>query len=201
MIAHMYEERGLFTGMAESLDSISEKLIRRHPHVAADSGALDAGRRHPAVERDQGNRRRAETEGLGAGLGLPRPASPGAGPTSSRKEAAKAGFDLDGRPGRHRQAAGRDRGNRGGLGLRKPGGRGSRDRGYPVLRGKPLSVPGRGSPRSPSTGRGALLPQVPARGEGHGPGRACPGGGQHGPGWDALRNGAKAGETDTRPAG
>lgn len=38
MIAHMYEERGLFT-VADSLDSISDKLIRRHPHVFGDSEA------------------------------------------------------------------------------------------------------------------------------------------------------------------
>lgn len=38
MIAYMYEEKGDFT-VADSLLGISEKLIRRHPHVFGDSEA------------------------------------------------------------------------------------------------------------------------------------------------------------------
>lgn len=38
MIAEMYEERGQFT-VADSLNDISDKLIRRHPHVFGDSEA------------------------------------------------------------------------------------------------------------------------------------------------------------------
>lgn len=38
MIAYMYEEEGAFS-VADSLSSISEKLVRRHPHVFGDAKA------------------------------------------------------------------------------------------------------------------------------------------------------------------
>ncbi|RPJ50553.1 MAG: nucleoside triphosphate pyrophosphohydrolase [Methanobacteriota archaeon] len=38
MISYMHEEKGAFP-VAAALDDISEKLIRRHPHVFGDSGA------------------------------------------------------------------------------------------------------------------------------------------------------------------
>lgn len=38
MIAYMYEQAGSFS-LAESLDDLSDKLVRRHPHVFGDSDA------------------------------------------------------------------------------------------------------------------------------------------------------------------
>jgi len=91
MIAHMYEERGLFT-VAESLDSISEKLIRRHPHVFADSDAStpDAVIRQWNEIKETVEGRRPKDSVLDS---VSRALPPLERAYKLQKKAAKAGFD------------------------------------------------------------------------------------------------------------
>lgn len=91
MIAHMYEERGLFT-VADSLDSISDKLIRRHPHVFADSDAStpDAVIRQWNQIKETVEGRRPKDSVLDE---VSRALPPMERAYKLQKKAAKAGFD------------------------------------------------------------------------------------------------------------
>lgn len=91
MIAHMYEERGLFT-VADSLDSISDKLIRRHPHVFGngDAATPDAVIRQWNQIKETVEGRRPKDSVLDE---VSRALPPLERAYKLQKKAAKAGFD------------------------------------------------------------------------------------------------------------
>ena len=91
MIAQMYEEQGSFT-VAESLDSLSDKLIRRHPHVFADSDAStpDAVIRQWNEIKETVEGRRPKDSALDT---VSRALPPLERSYKIQKKAAKAGFD------------------------------------------------------------------------------------------------------------
>ncbi|MBC8016818.1 MAG: nucleoside triphosphate pyrophosphohydrolase [Sporomusaceae bacterium] len=90
--ARIAEESGLFT-MQQIIDGITEKMIRRHPHVYGDITARDAGEvvlNWDAIkEREYGSERTSVLDGVPKGL-----------PSLMRSyklqnKAAKVGFDWD----------------------------------------------------------------------------------------------------------
>ncbi len=91
MFAVMYEEQGAFA-VADSLDSISDKLVRRHPHVFADSKAdtPDAviHQWNEIKEKVEG-RRKKDSALDGVSRGMP----PLERSYKLQKAAAKVGFD------------------------------------------------------------------------------------------------------------
>ena len=91
MLAYMYEQEGTFS-VADVLDGISEKLIRRHPHVFSEHGAALS----PTEVIQNWDRIKIEQEGrkpkdsiLDEVHGLP----PLDRAWKLQKKAAKAGFD------------------------------------------------------------------------------------------------------------
>jgi len=52
MLAYMHEQEGIFS-VADTLQGISEKLIRRHPHVFGTSSANDKAEPNPALSSDE----------------------------------------------------------------------------------------------------------------------------------------------------
>jgi ATP diphosphatase len=89
--ARMAEEEGRFA-FADVAKSISDKMIRRHPHVFGDAAARDAAAQTAAWETQKSAERaaRAETGAL-AGVPTPLPALTRAAKLASR--AARVGFD------------------------------------------------------------------------------------------------------------
>ncbi|HOX32482.1 MAG TPA: nucleoside triphosphate pyrophosphohydrolase [Spirochaetales bacterium] len=91
MIAYMHEEGGAFS-VADSLDSISAKLVRRHPHVfgEAEAATPDAVLRQWNEIKEKVEGRRAKDSILDA---VPRALPPLERANKVQKKAAKAGFD------------------------------------------------------------------------------------------------------------
>ncbi|GHT91249.1 nucleoside triphosphate pyrophosphohydrolase [Spirochaetia bacterium] len=102
MLAYMHEQEGSFT-VADALTTVSEKLIRRHPHVFGEAG----GRRHPAKDSpevltsaevlDNWAKIKVEQEGRKPKDSILDEVSRGLPPLDRsyklQKKAAKAGFD------------------------------------------------------------------------------------------------------------
>jgi nucleoside triphosphate diphosphatase len=89
--ARMAEEAGLF-GFAKVAKSISDKMIRRHPHVFGDADARDATAQTSAWEAEKLNERAARMQsGTLAGVPTTLPALTRALKLTSR--AARVGFD------------------------------------------------------------------------------------------------------------
>ena len=116
--AAIAEQEGRFS-LADVAREISDKMIRRHPHVF---GSVDGRRRGRGASRT-GRRSRRPSGGHDAappGLdgvdrrGVPGTCRPCRTPSSSRKAAAKGGFDWDDARGTARQGGrGAGRGHRG----------------------------------------------------------------------------------------
>jgi len=91
MAAYMYEQEGIFS-VAEALDSVSEKLVRRHPHVFGDADADS-----PDAVVEQWNRIKEQKEGRRKKDSLlddvPRHLPPLERAYKIQKKAAKVGFD------------------------------------------------------------------------------------------------------------
>lgn len=91
MVAYMHEESGAFA-VADALDAISAKLVRRHPHVFADAEAStpDAVVRqwNEIKEKVEGRRRKDSLLDE-----VPRALPPLERAYKVQKKAAKAGFD------------------------------------------------------------------------------------------------------------
>ena len=89
--ARMAEEDGHFA-FADVAKAISDKMIRRHPHVFGEAAARDAGMQHAAWEAQKSTERasRAETGTL-SGIPTALPALTRAHKLTSR--AARVGFD------------------------------------------------------------------------------------------------------------
>ena len=91
MIAYMHEQQGLFS-VADTLDGLSEKLIRRHPHVFKETPALTPGealQNWTKIKVEQEGRRPKDSLLDEVGRGLP----PLDRAWKLQKKAAKAGFD------------------------------------------------------------------------------------------------------------
>jgi nucleoside triphosphate diphosphatase len=89
--ARMAEEAGLF-GFAEVAKCISDKMIRRHPHVFGDAAARDAGQQTAAWEAQKSAERAARRQsGALSGVPVGLPALTRALKLSGR--AARVGFD------------------------------------------------------------------------------------------------------------
>ncbi|MDR2729790.1 MAG: nucleoside triphosphate pyrophosphohydrolase [Treponema sp.] len=91
MIAYMHEQKGNFT-VADSLEKISEKLIRRHPHVFGDVKVKDSEEvlnNWAAIKIEQEGRKPKDSLLDEVSAGLP----PMERAWKLQKKAAKAGFD------------------------------------------------------------------------------------------------------------
>lgn len=89
--ARMAEEAGLF-GFAEVARAISDKMVRRHPHVFGEAAARDAGMQRVAWEAQKKAERVARAEGgTLAGIPVGLPALTRAAKLTAR--AARVGFD------------------------------------------------------------------------------------------------------------
>lgn len=89
--ARMAEETGAF-GMQDVIDGITEKLIRRHPHIFGDVKVADAGEvlvNWEAIKKQEKPERVSALDGVPKGL----PALMAA--EKLQKKAAKVGFDWD----------------------------------------------------------------------------------------------------------
>ncbi len=90
MIGQMYEEAGRFT-LADSLQALCEKLIRRHPHVFGDARAETSGQvieQWEEIKRQERNGKKMSFLHK-AGRGLP----PLEKAQEVQKKAARVGFD------------------------------------------------------------------------------------------------------------
>jgi MazG family protein len=93
--AQMASEEKLFT-IGDSLDSINEKLIRRHPHVFGDETALtgaDVKKRWDEIKSEEKRAKAEGPQGLLASVPRALPALVEAQQITSR--AARAGFDWN----------------------------------------------------------------------------------------------------------
>ncbi|HEY0720599.1 MAG TPA: nucleoside triphosphate pyrophosphohydrolase [Gammaproteobacteria bacterium] len=91
--ARMAEEVGAFA-FADVVEAITEKMIRRHPHVFADAAVTDAAeqtRRWEALKADERAAKSAGESSLLDGVALGLPALTRA--EKLQKRAARAGFD------------------------------------------------------------------------------------------------------------
>jgi len=91
MIAYMHEEKGAFA-VSDSLVTIAEKLVRRHPHVFGEAVAADS----QAVLRQWGEiKEKVEGRGKKDSLldSVPRSLPPLERAHKIQKKASKAGFD------------------------------------------------------------------------------------------------------------
>ena len=89
--ARMAEEAGMFS-LQEVIDGVTEKLVRRHPHVFGDIQAADAGAAllsWEASKQIEKKERKSKLDGVPAGL----PALMSA--QKLQHKAAKVGFDWD----------------------------------------------------------------------------------------------------------
>ncbi len=91
MIAYMYEQKGDFS-VSDSLEDVSDKLVRRHPHVFGDAVAKDAGE-----VLTQWNKIKVEKEGRRAKDSILDEVSRALPPLERayriQKKASKVGFD------------------------------------------------------------------------------------------------------------
>jgi tetrapyrrole methylase family protein/MazG family protein len=96
MIAYMHEQDGRFT-VADVLEGISEKLVRRHPHVFEGLKAEDGSALNSAEVLDNWARIKVEQEGRKPKDSILDEVSRGLPPLDRawklQKKAAKAGFD------------------------------------------------------------------------------------------------------------
>ncbi len=89
--AQMAQEAGWF-GFGEVAKAISDKMVRRHPHVFGDAAARDAGAQTAAWEAQKATERAARAEtGTLAGVPVGLPALTRAAKLTKR--AARVGFD------------------------------------------------------------------------------------------------------------
>jgi tetrapyrrole methylase family protein/MazG family protein len=91
MVAYMYEQEGVFS-VADSLGSISEKLVRRHPHVFGESDADTSEKvlaQWQEIKEKVEGRRPKDSLLDGVSKALP----PLERAYKMQKKAAKAGFD------------------------------------------------------------------------------------------------------------
>ena len=91
MVAYMNEEAGAFS-VADSLDTIGEKLVRRHPHVFGEAEARDSAevlRQWDEIKVKVEGRRKKDSLLDGVSRALP----PLERAYKIQKKAAKAGFD------------------------------------------------------------------------------------------------------------
>jgi tetrapyrrole methylase family protein/MazG family protein len=91
MLSYMHQEEGLFT-VAETLEGIGEKLIRRHPHVFGETKVKDSAevlRNWAKIKVEQEGRRPKDSVLDGVSRSLP----PLDRAYRLQKKAAKAGFD------------------------------------------------------------------------------------------------------------
>jgi tetrapyrrole methylase family protein/MazG family protein len=91
MLAYMHEEQGRFS-VADALTGISEKLIRRHPHVFGDVQVQDSAEvleNWAKIKVEQEGRKPKDSILDGVSAGLP----PLDRAWKLQKKAAKAGFD------------------------------------------------------------------------------------------------------------
>lgn len=89
--ARMAEETGAF-GMQDVIDGITEKLIRRHPHIFGDVKVADAGEvlvNWEAIKKQEKPERTSALDGVPKGLPALMTAE------KLQKKAAKVGFDWD----------------------------------------------------------------------------------------------------------
>jgi tetrapyrrole methylase family protein/MazG family protein len=93
MIAYMHEQAGLFS-VADALENVSEKLVRRHPHVFGDTRVKDS-----AEVLDNWAKIKVEQEGRAPKDSILDEVSKALPPLDRafklQKKAAKAGFDWD----------------------------------------------------------------------------------------------------------
>jgi tetrapyrrole methylase family protein/MazG family protein len=91
MLAYMHQEEGLFT-VAETLEGVGEKLIRRHPHVFGEAQVKDSAEvlRNWAKIKVEQEGRRPKDSVLDE---VPRSLPPLNRAYKLQKKAAKAGFD------------------------------------------------------------------------------------------------------------
>ena len=90
-IAYMYEEAGEFS-VSDSLEELSEKLVRRHPHVFGDAAAADSGevlRQWDVIKETIEGRAKKDSVLDEVSRALP----PLERAYKLQKKAAKAGFD------------------------------------------------------------------------------------------------------------
>lgn len=91
--ACMAEERGAFT-MADSLRTVNEKLVRRHPHVFAEARVRDAGQVVENWDQIKAEERRERGESRESALdGVPRGMPALLHAEKLQRQAAKVGFD------------------------------------------------------------------------------------------------------------
>jgi tetrapyrrole methylase family protein/MazG family protein len=91
MISYMHEEKGLFS-VADVLQTVSEKLVRRHPHVFGDTKVKDSAEalnNWAKIKVEQEGRRPKDSVLDEISAGLP----PLDRAWKLQKKAAKAGFD------------------------------------------------------------------------------------------------------------
>ena len=90
MLSYMHQEKGAFS-IADVLEGICEKLIRRHPHVFAGIKVKDT-----AEVLDNWAKIKVEQEGRKPGFldGIPQGLPPLERAVKLQKKAAKTGFDL-----------------------------------------------------------------------------------------------------------
>jgi tetrapyrrole methylase family protein/MazG family protein len=91
MLAYMHEEQGLFS-VADALDGVSEKLVRRHPHVFGGVTVRDSAEvleNWAKIKVEQEGRKPKDSILDGVSAGLP----PLDRAWKLQKKAAKAGFD------------------------------------------------------------------------------------------------------------
>jgi len=91
MLSYMHEEKGIFS-VADALQTVSEKLVRRHPHVFGETKVKDS-----AEVMDNWRRIKVEQEGRKPKDSVLDEISSGLPPLERawklQKKAAKAGFD------------------------------------------------------------------------------------------------------------
>src|SRR6202789_1288723 len=94
--ARMAEERGLFD-FGDVVDAITTKMIRRHPHVFGDAGAIGSAQKQTAAWEDHKKKERAGKPG-GVLDDVPRALPALLRALKLQKRLATVGFDWDSAP-------------------------------------------------------------------------------------------------------